>query len=42
MRKVLWGLAGLLVVVLGVIEGVLALDAPVKPPPIRATSRGVS
>jgi len=38
MRKVLWGLAGLIVVVLGVLGGVLAFDAPVKPPPLASIS----
>jgi hypothetical protein len=34
MRKVLWAFAGLIVVALGALGGVLALDAPVKPPDI--------
>jgi hypothetical protein len=38
MRKVLWAFAGLIVVVLGALGGVLALDAPVKPPPLTSIS----
>jgi non-heme chloroperoxidase len=38
MRKVLWAFAGLIVVVLGVLGGVLAFDAPVKPPPLASIS----
>lgn len=34
MRVAFWGLAGLIVVVFGVLAGTLALDAPVKPPPL--------
>ena len=39
MRKMLWALAGLIVVALGVIGGVLAFDAPVKPPPLDSISK---
>ena len=39
MRKMLWALAGLIVVALGVIGGVLAFDAPVKPPPFDSISK---
>ena len=38
MRKVLWILAGLVIVVLGLVGGVLAFDAPVKPPPLASVS----
>jgi pimeloyl-ACP methyl ester carboxylesterase len=38
MRIVFWGLAGLIVVVLGVLGGVLAFDSPVKPPPLASIS----
>jgi non-heme chloroperoxidase len=38
MRKVLWAFAGLIVVVLGALGGVLAFDAPVKPPPLASIS----
>ena len=38
MRKLLWGLAGLIVVVLGVLGGVLAFDAPIKPQPLASIS----
>ena len=38
MRKVLWAFAGLIVVVLGALGGVLAFDAPVKPPPLASVS----
>jgi len=38
MRKVLWGLGGLIAVVLGVLGSVLAFDAPVKPPPLASVS----
>jgi non-heme chloroperoxidase len=34
MRIVLWSLAGLMVAVLSVLGGVLAFDAPVRPPPL--------
>lgn len=37
MRKVLWALAGLVVVVLGVLGGVLAFDTPARPPPLAAS-----
>ena len=39
MRKVFWVLAGLIVVVLGSFGGVLAFDAPVKPPPLASISK---
>jgi non-heme chloroperoxidase len=39
MRKMFWAFAGLIVVVLGVIGGVLAFDAPVKPPPLDSISK---
>jgi non-heme chloroperoxidase len=38
MRKVLWAFAGLIVVFLGALGGVLAFDAPVKPPPLASIS----
>jgi alpha-beta hydrolase superfamily lysophospholipase len=38
MRKVLWAFAGLIVVVLGGLGGVLAFDAPAKPPPLASIS----
>jgi non-heme chloroperoxidase len=38
MRKVLWAFAGVIVLVLGAIGGVLAFDAPVKPPPLASIS----
>jgi len=38
MRKLLWGLACLIVAVFGVLGAVLAFDAPVKPPPMAAVS----
>src|SRR5271170_4756056 len=38
MRKLLWALVGLAVVVLGGVAGVLAFDAPVKPPPLASIS----
>ena len=38
MRKVLWGLVGLLVVVLVLLVGVLAFDTPGKPPPLASIS----
>ena len=38
MRILLWGLAGLIVVVFGVLGAVLAFDAPVKPPPLASVS----
>ena len=38
MRKVLWVLVGLIVLVLGGLGAVLALDAPVKPPPLASIS----
>jgi non-heme chloroperoxidase len=38
MRKLLWGLAGLIVVVLALLGGILAFDAPVKPPPLASIS----
>jgi len=38
MRKALWAFAGLIVVVLGGLGGVLALDAPVRPPPLASIS----
>jgi non-heme chloroperoxidase len=38
MRKALWAFAGLIVVVLGSFGGVLALDMPVKPPPLASIS----
>jgi non-heme chloroperoxidase len=39
MRKVFWAFAGLIVVVLGALGGVLAFDAPVKPPPLASISK---
>ena len=38
MRKVLWVLVGLIVLVLGGLGAVLAFDAPVKPPPLASIS----
>jgi hypothetical protein len=38
MRKVLWAFASLIVVVLGGLGGVLAFDAPAKPPPLASIS----
>ena len=38
MRKVLWAFASLVVVVLGALGGVLAFDAPVKPPSLASIS----
>jgi non-heme chloroperoxidase len=38
MRQVLWGLSGLIVVALAVLGGVLAFDAPAKPPPLASVS----
>ena len=38
MHQVLWVLSGLIVVVLGVLGGVLAFDAPTKPPPLASVS----
>jgi len=38
MRQVLWVLSGLIVVVLGVLGGVMAFDAPMKPPPLASVS----
>jgi non-heme chloroperoxidase len=38
MRKMLWGFAGLIVLALGVLGGVLAFDAPVKPQPLASVS----
>ena len=38
MRKMLWAFAGLIVVVLGAIGGVLAFDVPAKPPPLASIS----
>lgn len=38
MRKVLWAFVGLIVLVLGCLGAVLALDAPVKPPPLASVS----
>jgi non-heme chloroperoxidase len=38
MRKVLWVFVGLIVLVLGGLAAVLALDAPVKPPPLASVS----
>ena len=38
MRKVLWAFAGLIVVALGALGGVLAFDAPVKAPPLASIS----
>jgi len=38
MRKLLWGLAGLIVVILGVFGAVLAFDAPVRPPRLASVS----
>ncbi len=38
MRILLWGLAGLIVAILGVLGGVLAFDAPVKPPPLASVA----
>jgi len=37
-RKMLWVFVGIIVVVLGVVGAVLALDAPVKPPPLASVS----
>lgn len=39
MHKLLWALAGLTVVVLGSFAGVLAFDAPVKPPTLASISK---
>jgi len=39
MRIALWAFAGLIVVVLGSFGGVLALDTPVKPPPLASISK---
>ncbi|HKM87692.1 MAG TPA: alpha/beta fold hydrolase [Xanthobacteraceae bacterium] len=39
MRKVLWAVAGLVVVVLAALGGVLAFDAPVQPPPLASVSK---
>jgi non-heme chloroperoxidase len=38
MRKVLWGLAGLIAVAFAALAGVLTFDAPVKPPPLASIS----
>jgi len=38
MRKVLWALAGLIVVVLGLLGGVLAFDTPARLPPLASLS----
>ena len=38
MRKMLWILAGLIIVAVGALGGVLAFDAPVKPPPLASIS----
>jgi len=38
MRRMLWGLAALIVIVLAVAGGVLAFDAPVKPAPLASVS----
>src|SRR6202161_575504 len=38
MRKVLWVFVGLIVLVLGGLGAVLALDAPVQPPPLASVS----
>lgn len=38
MRKVLWGLGALIVVVLGVLGAVLAFDAPGKPPALASVA----
>jgi non-heme chloroperoxidase len=38
MRKTLWAFAGLIVVVLGAVGGVVAFDAPVKPPFLASVS----
>src|SRR5271168_819637 len=38
MRKLLWALAGLIVIALGSVAAVLAFDAPVKPPPLASIS----
>jgi non-heme chloroperoxidase len=38
MRKLFWGLAGFIVVVLALLGGVLAFDAPVKPPALASVS----
>jgi non-heme chloroperoxidase len=38
MRKVLWGFVGFVVLVVAAITGVLAFDAPVKPPPLASVS----
>ena len=42
MRTVLWALAGVIVLVLGVLGGVLAFDVPVKPPPLASISNPFS
>jgi non-heme chloroperoxidase len=39
MRRALWGLAGLIVVTVGVFVGVLVFDAPLKPPPLASISK---
>ena len=39
MRKMFWAVGGLTVVVLGSFGGVLALDSPVKPPPLASISK---
>jgi pimeloyl-ACP methyl ester carboxylesterase len=39
MRKMLWALAALVVVVVGVLGSVLAFDSPVKPPPLATISK---
>ena len=38
MRKVLWGLIGLILVIFGVLGAILALNAPVKPPPLASVN----
>lgn len=38
MHKMLWAFAGLIVVAVAVLGGVLAFDAPVKPPPLASIS----
>ncbi len=38
MRKVLWIIASLIVVVLGAVGGLLAFDAPIKPSPLASVS----
>jgi hypothetical protein len=38
MRKLLWALAGLIVVVLGLLGGVLAFDTPARLPPLASLS----